>query len=319
MTSARSPGLREARGEVDRGRRLADAALLVREARRCVGRTLSTRGPGRGVARRADASSRRPARRGKPGGVGATFAGRGTRACDSTSSAAELRRDRRDGGRVGARADPEHAAPPVADERQAPLRRDRRLRERLRHARRRSARAAAPRRGPRRRAAFGSSASTVRGSRTCAAPPRAASPRGPGARPRAGSRASRRPSRRRRSGRRSRATSVERPQRVVEQHAPRLRRGRGSRSARASRGAASSQRLKQERDDDDSGSAPCPRSTSATPANVLQPHVDDLALDRRHRLELHRSPESTRLLRRAQRERLERRLRGARGSPPRRR
>ena len=155
-------GLREAGGEVDGGRRLADAALLVRD---CVDpgghppRLAASGGRGverirdeersrirpthlcplRGILkkampalRRADASSRRPVRRGKPGGVGPVLRIASRPCGDSSSVAAEPLRDARDALRLGRLADPEDDEAALADEREAPLGRGRRVGERLR-------------------------------------------------------------------------------------------------------------------------------------------------------------------------------------------
>ena len=190
-------GLREAGGEVDRGRRLADAALLVREGVDPIPGTRSRllRPSGRFLAT--------PGRRGKPGGVGPRFSSTSEagRALDELARRA-ARRPGRPARRSALGPDARGSPRRPADERQAPLRGDRRRRERLRQRDAEAVRAPAPRRGPTRPSR--SAAPSARrkshlrrfasSSVTCAL--RAA-------RPRAGSRASRRPSRRRPPGRRS--------------------------------------------------------------------------------------------------------------------
>ena len=95
------------------------------------------------------------------------------------------------------------AAPPSRDERQAPLGRNRRIRERLRDRDAVTVWSAAPRRGPTPPAGSAARPSTARETRSCGVPPRAASPRAPATTRRAGSPACRRRCRRRRSSRRS--------------------------------------------------------------------------------------------------------------------
>ena len=121
-----------------------------------------------------------PGRRGKPGGVGPVL---------RSSEEARRRRLQRPahalrgcgyGGAVGSRTRPEQYCPAFAYERQAPLRRDRRLCQRLGDGEPVASRAAAPRRGPRSTASSVRSVHPSRGTRICGARPRAVSPRGAG-------------------------------------------------------------------------------------------------------------------------------------------
>ena len=218
------------------------------------------------------------------------------------SARAELHGDTRELVEIGALAEPEDRRAADGDERQAPLRGDGRLRERLRRRdiprlERLLLRASPDDARVRRRPARG-------GSRTCAAPPRAASPRGRAARPRAGCRASRRPSRRRSAGRRTARRSAEpaaRPRAASPAHA------RRSRSA-VSPGVATTASSQSLRNDDDV--AVRLRALGGRPdaRDVLEAQVDDLALDRRHRLELLRLARLEHPLGDPVRERLERRL-----------
>ena len=190
-------GLGEARGEVDGGRRLADAALLVRERIDLPAIVARRRGAADGLGQRPLAGDSGAAR--ETGGRRARLAehARGP-AASRPSSAASRAATRASSVEVGALADPEHRGAARADERQAPLGRDRRRRQRLRERDAGPVESPAPRRGPGRTRAFGG-AHCSRNVALPAARPRAARTRGRGARARAGSPASRSPSRRRRS------------------------------------------------------------------------------------------------------------------------
>ena len=157
---------------------------------------------------RAQASGRffaTPGLRGKPVGVGPVFLITMNPGWDWLDLARELPGHMRDRRVVGGRPDPEHRPRRPPHEWETPLRRHGRGRERLGDGDAEHVVRLAPRLGPRRRGGSAAPPSTVRGTRSCAAPLRAASPRAPAARPRAGSRACRRHCRRRRSGRRSAA------------------------------------------------------------------------------------------------------------------
>ena len=177
---------------------------------------------GAGRSRRAAASSPSPGRRGKPG------RSRGDLAQDEEARrrlgelAADLLRDACHAVRLRARPDPEHDGAALRDERQAPLRRDGRRRERLRDRDLVTVCCLL----------LGAAPDDVQVRELVRPPleevapsgarPRAASPRARAARRRAGCPACRRRSRRRRSARRRPRTSSSPGQRVVEQHAPRL-------------------------------------------------------------------------------------------------
>ena len=177
MTSAALAGLGKARSEVDGSGRLADPALLVRD---CVDRSppcQSTQASGRFLAT--------PARRGNPAGVGPRFAQHEQPGAGRIELAAEPA-PRPAPTRSSSALGPTQriAAPPGRDERQAPLGRDRRVRERLRDRDAEARPSPAPRPARARRAR--SAAPTRAGTSHLRRSPRAASPRDPAARARAG-------------------------------------------------------------------------------------------------------------------------------------
>ena len=151
-------GLGQARGEVDRGRRLADAALLVRDRvdrRRAPARFyVSAKRTLPGHARPAWETGRESAR---PCG------GRAARAA-ALGSLRRAVRPRARPRRVRRRARPTARPRRRSHERQAPLRRDRRRRERLRDAQRRTRRLVLLRAAAARPARSGSRSDALRNS-----------------------------------------------------------------------------------------------------------------------------------------------------------
>ncbi len=134
------------------------------------------------------ASGRRratPVRRGKPGGVGPVFRRTASPAGPGDELGGEEAGDGGDPPELGRLSHPEHGQATGPDERQAPLGRDRRRGECLRERRHPPSRSPAPR--PGRGQPARCPAPRRPGSRTGAAPPRAARPLARAARQRAGS------------------------------------------------------------------------------------------------------------------------------------
>ena len=276
----RLAGLREAGGEVDRGRRLADAALLVRERVDPAGHT-----------RHASYASGRfratPGRRGKPGGVGPSLR-------RTSSPAAVLLELGRRAARPPARPRSASAVGPTQSTAAPPGATSGRHHSAatgggasaFATATPPARRAPAPRRGRTRPARSAGRASSARGTRTCAASPRAASTSRSGSATASGIPGAPPPEPTSTIGpskRRTSSSAAQAPSRA--RAAPPRRRDRVSPGVATTLGepALESHGADRRR----SGWARCPRSRLDAGV-VLQAEVHDLALDRRHRLELDR-------------------------------